>query len=193
MPRKPKTTDIRTEQGQQLARRLYDYPIRQLEKLSASEKASLLSNYTSLDEAEFNYVIEQVVAARRYERERIGWQAVPHDVAVLTIVAVTSLVDIRAGATAGVAILVLLESLFQFYFNQRLYRLLSGLVWLTYPAYAWLAYLLYRRGMEIVWVVIAVLLTWGGTFLLGALARIPGRLVYEARLKNAQEATGAKK
>ena len=187
MPRKPKAKDIRTEHGQQLARRLYDYPIRRLKNLTASEKASLLSEFTSLGEGEFDYVIQQIMAARRLEQERVGWQAVPHDIAVLTIVAVTSLVDIRAGAVAGVAVLALLESLFQYYFNQRLYRFLSGLVWLTYPAYAWLAYVLYRRGMELIWIVIAVLLTWGGTFLLGLLARIPARLYYEAHNKAAQE------
>jgi len=57
----------------------------------------------------------------------------------------------------------------------------------------WLAYLLYRRSMEIIWIAIAVLLTWGGTFLLGLLARIPGRLVYEARMKADQEAVQVKK
>ncbi len=193
MPRKPKADDIRTVQGQQLARRLYDYPIRRLESLAASEKASLLSEFSSLDETKFDYVVQQTVAAKRFEQERIGWQAVPHDIAVLTIVAVISLVDIRIGAVAGVAILVLLESLFQFYFDQRLYRFFSGLVWLTYPAYAWLAFVLYQRGMEIIWIVITVLLTWGGTFLLGMLARIPGRLVFEARIKNAKEAARLKK
>lgn len=193
MPQKGKAKDIRTAQGQQLARKLYDYPIHKLENLSADEMASLLAEFPSLGKAEFDYVIQQLVAAKSYEQERVGWQAVPHDIAVLTVVIVTALFDIRAGAVAGVAVLVLLESLFQFYFNQRLYRFLSALVWVTYPAYALLAYILYRRGYELIWIVAAVLLTWGGTFLLGLVARIPARLFYEARVKGRQEAAQRKK
>jgi hypothetical protein len=193
MPRKPIAKDIRTAQGQQLARRLYDYPVKRLENLTVEEKANLLSEFPSLGEAEFDYVVQQLITARRYEQERIGWQAVPHDIAVLTIVIMTVLSDIRTGAIAGVAVLVLLESLFQYYFNQRLYRYLSSLVWLTYPAYAVLAYILYRRGYEWTWIVLAVLLAWGGTFLLGLLARIPARLFYEAREKGKQEAAQRKK
>ena len=52
----------------------------------------------------------------------------------------------------SIALLVLLESLFQFYFDRRLYRYLSALVWLTYPAYLLLAYLLYRQGYELIWI-----------------------------------------
>lgn len=193
MPRRPKAQDIRTEQGQQLARRLYDYPVDRLLKINTTERASLLSEFPTLGEAEFDYVIQQLIAAKRYEQERVGWQAVPHDVAALTIVAVTSLADLRAGVVAGVAVLVLLESLFQYYFNPQLYRFLSVLVWLTYPAYAWLAYILYRRGFELVWIAVAVLFTWGGTFLLGLLARIPARLFYEAREKAAEDAVRLKK
>lgn len=193
MPQKQRVKDIRTAQGQQLARRLYDYPIKRLENITDEEKASLLSEFPSLSEAEYDYVIQQLVAAKRYEQERVGWQAVPHDIAVLTIVIVTVLSDIRTGAVAGVAVLVLLESLFQYYFNQRLYRYLSALVWLTYPAYAVLAYTLYKRGYDLSWIVLAVLLTWGGTFVLGLLARIPARLFYEAREKGKQEAEQRKK
>ena len=193
MPQKQRGKDIRTAQGQQLAWRLYDYPIQKLEKLTAAERASLLAEFPSLGEAEFDYVIQQIITARRYEQERVGWQAVPHDIAVLTIVIVATVADIRVAAVVGVAVLVLLESLFQYYFNQRLYRFLSALVWLTYPAYAWLAYILYRRGFNLTWIVTAVLLTWGGTFLLGLVARIPVRLFNEARRKGQQDAERQKK
>jgi len=172
---------------------LYDYPVDRLLKINTTERASLLSEFPTLGEAEFDHVVQQLIAARRYEQERVGWQAVPHDVAALTIVVVTSLADLRAGVVAGVAVLVLLESVFQYYFNQRLYRFLSALVWLTYPAYAWLAYILYRRGFELVWIAVAVAFTWGGTFLLGLLARIPARLFYEAREKATEDAARLKK
>ena len=175
--------DARTGQGQQLARRLYDYRIHQLEKISTAEKASLLEGLPLLGESEYAYVLQQVITAKRYEQQRVGWQAVPHDVAVLTMVIVTSLVDLRYGVVSGIAILVLLESLFQFYFDQRLYRFLSTLVWLTYPAYLLLAYVLYRRGLELTWIAVVLLLAWGGTFLLGLLARLPVRLILDVRKK----------
>lgn len=192
MPRKESKLDARLEQGRQLARRLYDYKIGQLESLSAEEASHLRSEFPLLSEAEFGDVLRQTIEAKRYQQERIGWQAVPHDVAVLVMVAVTSLADLRTGIVAGIAVLVLLESIFQFYFNRQLYRPLSTLVWLTYPAYAVLAYVLYRRGFAVLWIVVAVLLTWGGTFLLGALARIPVRLFGEARARAARDAAQRK-
>ena len=60
----------------------------------------------------------------------------PHDLAVLVLVVLTGLVNLRVGIIVSIALLVLLESLFQFYFDRRLYRYLSALVWLTYPAYS---------------------------------------------------------
>lgn len=192
MPRKIPRSEDRTEMGRELARRLYDYRLARLVNLGAAERASLQGEFPGLREAEFNYVLEQVIAAKRYEQERIGWQAISHDAAVLTIVAVTWLTDVRSGMIAGVAVLVLLESLLQFYFDRRLYRYLGALVWLTYPAYAVLAYLLYRRGTELAWIAAAVAFTWGGTFLLGILARLPVRLVLEAKARAAQEAARLK-
>ncbi|MGC8787647.1 MAG: hypothetical protein ACP5Q1_09520, partial [Anaerolineae bacterium] len=100
---------------------------------------------------------------------------------------VTRLLDLRAGIVAGIAILVLLESLFMLYFDRRLYRPLSTLVWLTYPAYALLAYVLYRRGLALHWIIAAVAFVWGGTFLLGMLACVPVRMMLNARLKAAEE------
>jgi len=192
MPQARSKQAARTEQGRQLARRLYDLKIGQLESLSGEEQARLLNEFPLLRKTEFQDVLRQVIEAKRYEQERIGWQAIPHDIAVLIMVGVTSLLDSRSGAVAGVATLVLLEGLFQFYFNRRLYRLLSTLVWLTYPAYALLAYVLYRRGFEITWIVMAVLLAWLGTFLLGMLARMPVRIILEARVKGSQEAARIK-
>lgn len=193
MPHKGKKTDARIEQGRQLARRLYDYKMSQLERLSAEDQANLLRDFPLLGEAEFRDVLRQVIEAKRYEQERIGWQAIPHDVAVLVTVAVTCLLDLRAGIVAGIAILVLLESLFIFYFNRKLYRPLSTLVWLTYPAYALLAYVLFRRGLALYWILAIVAFVWGGTFLLGMLARVPPRVMLNARLKAAEESARLRK
>ncbi|MBC7233550.1 MAG: hypothetical protein H5T68_09975 [Chloroflexi bacterium] len=193
MPRKGRKLDARTEQGRQLARRLYEYKVSQLERLSAEEQGNLLRDFPLLGETEFKDVLRQVIEAKRYEQERIGWQAIPHDVAVLVTVAMTCLLDLRAGIVAGIAILVLLESLFQFYFDRKLYRPLSTLVWFTYPAYALLAYVLYRRGFSALWIIAAVAFAWGGTFLLGMLARVPLRMILNARIKAAEESARLKK
>jgi hypothetical protein len=76
-------------------------------------------------------------------------------------------------------VLVLLEGLFQFFFNRQLYRALRVLVWLTYPAYLLFAYELYREGLTPVWIVLGVIMAWAGTFLLGMFARLPIRLILE--------------
>jgi len=182
MPSRAKV-NARTAQGRQLARRLYDYRLQQLEGLSEEEQARLREEFTLLSDAQFQDVLRQVIEAKHYERERVGWQAIPHDITVLVFVLVTSLFDLRAGIVAGIATLALLESIFQFYFNQRLYRPLSTLVWVTYPAYLLLAFVLYRRGFSPIWIAAAVVLAWGGTFLLGALMRIPVRMILEGRVK----------
>jgi len=190
--RKGSARQAHTEQGRELARRLYDYPLPQLEQLGPEEEARLRAEFTTLSVAELHDVVRQVIAAKRYEQEQVGWQAIPHDLAVLVLVAVTALLDLRTGVVAGVAVLVLLESIFQFYFNRQLYRPLSTLVWFTYPAYAMLAYVLYRRGMQLPWILAVVAMVWLGTFLLGAVARLPVRLVQNARAKGLQAAARRK-
>ena len=179
--------NAKLEQGRQLAGKLYDYRIAQLESLSVEEQAALQEQFPLLGEAEFQDVLRQVIEAKRYQQERVGWQATPHDVAVLALVIVTALLDLRAGVMVGIVTLAVLENIFQVVFNRQLYGILSLLVWLTYPAYAVLAYVLHQRGFEIIWIAAAVLLAWGGTFVLGALLRLPLRLILEARAKSAQD------
>lgn len=179
--------NAKLEQGRQLAGKLYDYRIAQLESLTMEEQAALQEQFPLLGEAEFQDVLRQVIEAKRYQQERVGWQATPHDVAVLALVTMTALSDLRIGVMVGIVTLAVLENIFQVVFNRQLYGILSLLVWLTYPAYAVLAYVLYRRGFEIIWIAGAVLLAWGGTFVLGALARLPLRLILEARAKSAQD------
>ncbi len=186
MPSKRPQSDARTEMGRNLARLLFDYKLRDLINLSPGEKARLQAQFPRLNEAEFNDIVTQVIDAKQYQQERVGWQAVPHDIAVVIFVAVTTLVNLRIGVIAGVGALVLLESLFQFYFYRPLYRYLSLLVWLTYPAYILLAYVLYQRGYEWVWILVIVALAWGGSFLLGIVARLPVRLILEAKARSSK-------
>jgi hypothetical protein len=183
-----KRSNARIRQGQDLARKIYERKIRELESLSDEEKAKLRGEFPLLSQAEFEDVIRQTIEAKRYHQERVGWQAIPHDVAVLILVITTAIFDLKIGIIACIAVLVFLESIFQFYFNRDLYRPLSTLVWLTYPAYLVFAYLLYREGYQVGWIAVGVVLASLGTFLLGGLARIPVRMILENRARGIQEA-----
>lgn len=177
----------RLEQGRALARELYDRSVRELESLGDEEKNRLRNTYPQLSRVEFDDVLRQVIEAKTQHQEHVGWQAIPHDIAVLLLVLTTALLDLRTGVIVGIAVLVLLESVFQFTFNRQLYRPLSALVWLTYPAYLLFAYVLYRRGYELVWIAVAVVLASIGTYILGALARLPVRIILENRARGQQE------
>jgi hypothetical protein len=177
----------RLEQGRALARELYDRSVRDLETLNAEEIARLRKAHPQLSKAEFDDVTRQVIEAKTQHQEHVGWQAIPHDIAVLVLVLTTALLDLRTGVIAAIAVLVLLESVFQFTFNRRLYRPLSTLVWLTYPAYLLFAYVLYLREYEIIWIAVAVLLASIGSYILGALARLPVRLILENRARGREE------
>ena len=159
-----------------------------MESLSDEEKVKLRGEFPLLSQAEFEDVIRQTIEAKRYQQERVGWQAIPHDVAVLILVITTAIFDLKIGVIACIAVLIFLEGIFQFYFNRDLYRPLSTLVWLTYPAYLVFAYLLYREGFQVLWIAIGVILASVGTFVLGGLARIPVRMILENRAKGIQEA-----
>ncbi len=183
MSAKKRTANRQTEQGRELARRLFELKLTDLDSLGPEERQRWLGEFPLLGPAEFDDVCRQVMEAKMFQQARVGWQGVPHDLAVLLLVVVTTFFSLQVGIIAAVAGLVFLESVFQVYFSQRLYRPLSLLVWLTYPSYLWFGYVLFRRGLGLLWVVLAVLLAWGGTFLLGAVARIPMHLFLGARAK----------
>lgn len=180
-------TSHRLQQGQDLARELYDRSVRALESLDDEEKARLRRAYPQLSAAQFDDVVRQVIDAKIQHQEVVGWQAIPHDISVLVLVFTTAVLDLKAAIIACIATLVLLESVFQFTFNRRLYRPLSTLVWLTYPAYLIFAYLLYQQGFSIPLIALGVILASLGTYLLGALARLPVRLIIEGRMQGKQE------
>lgn len=174
------------EEGRQLAHRLYRYELNELEKLPEDERERLRADFPQLSAAQFEDVLHQVITAKRQQQAQFGWQSIPHDLAAIVLVVTTSLVDLRAGLIAGVGVLVFLESLFMAFFDQRLYGPLSLSVWLTYPAYALLAYVLYGRGYAILEIAGAVLFAWVGLFLLGGLARVPLYLLRKERAEQRQ-------
>jgi hypothetical protein len=176
------------DEGKALARELYDLDLRELKALDLERKKALHAKYRRLTKAQFEDVLSQVVESKQLLQERVGWQAIPHDIAVLVLVLLTAIFDLRIGVIACIATLVLLEGIFQFAFNRALYRPLSTLVWVTYPAYLIFGYLLYRMGYSILWIVIGVLLASLGTYVLGTLSRLPVRLILENRARGREEA-----
>jgi hypothetical protein len=186
MSNKDSNEVAKLEQGRELARRLYDIKLGQLEKTNQQEQNAYLKDYPLLSLVEFNDVLRQVIEAKKAQQIQVGWFTIPHDVTVPVFVLATWLVDLRTGILAAVAILVLFESFFQAYFNPRIYPKLSLLVWLTYPAYILLGWVLYSRGFEWYWIVLAVAGAWGGIFLAGIIARIPMQLIMKARIEGAK-------
>ncbi len=178
------------DQGRALARKLYDLKLRQLQQIDEDQRKVYLADYPLLGEREFDDVRRQVIEARRMHQIRVGWLSVPHDLTVLVFVMATWLTDWRWGAIAAAITLVLFESLFQLYFNPQMYAGFSPLVWLTYPAYALLAWVLYTRHLEWYWIALAVVGIWGGTYLAGILARIPIQLYVKARVNGAKNKAG---
>ncbi len=178
------------DQGRNLARRLYDLKLRQLEQIDEKQRLDYLAEYPLLGEVEFDDVRRQVIEARRMQQMRVGWLSVPHDLTVLVFVLVTWLVDWRWGAVAAAVTLVLFESLFQIYFNPQMYSGFGILVWFTYPAYVLLVWVLYNRGLEWYWIALAVVGIWGGTYLAGIIARIPMQLYMKSRVSAARRKAG---
>lgn len=170
---------IETE-GRKLAGMLYDLPMPKLANPSNETLEQWRHEYPNLDRKTFDNILTKVKDARLYHQERVGWQAIPHDLTVILFVLGTVLFGLKTGIIIGIATLVFLEGLFQFIFVQKLYRPLSLLVWLTYPAYLVLAYYLYKQGFYWYLILAIVLAVWFGTFLLGQVARIPLRLLVGA-------------
>lgn len=170
------------DQGRQLARFLFDRKLVELQNITAEERSTFLKEYPLLGEGEFEDVRRQVIQAKTQQQALVGWQVLPHDISVLVLVIFTGLFwDVRIGIIAYIAVLVLTESIFQVTYSEKIYRPLSILGWLTYLAYIAFAVILYLQGYAWYWIILAVAIAWGGTFLLGALARIPMRLWIQAK------------
>jgi hypothetical protein len=174
------------DEGKALARELFDLSPRELESLGGERRDDLRTRYARLSDAQFEDVLSQVRESKLMLHKRVGWQAIPHDISVLVLVLAAAFFDLRIAIIACIAVLVLLEGIFQFTYNERLYQPLSALVWLTYPAYLVFGYLLYRMGYSIVWIAVGVLLAALGTYVLGVLSRLPVRLILESRARGRQ-------
>jgi hypothetical protein len=187
MSEKTSKDSPKLEQGRLLARRLYDFKIGQLEKFNEQDRKSYLAEYPLLGNTEYKDVLRQVIEAKKTEQIQVGWFTIPHDITVLVFVLVVFFTDLRTATVAGIGALVLFESIFQLVFNRRIYLQLSLLVWLTYPAYVLLGWVLYTRGMAWYWIALVVAGAWAGTFLAGIIARLPMQLIMQARVEAAKQ------
>lgn len=169
------------KEGRKFASMLYDLPFRELVNPSDADRKQWEKDFPKLERPSINNIIDQVREARLYQQERVGWQAIPHDLTVLLFVLGTVIFSLKVGIIIGIAALVFFESLFQFIFIRKYYRPLSFLVWLTYPAYIILGYYLYQQNYAWYWIAVAILGAWFGTFFLGNLARIPMKLIMKAK------------
>ena len=185
-------SDIETK-GRELASMLYDVPIQKLVNPDERTLDQWRKNFPELDRETFDHILAQVKDSRFDHQKRVGWQAIPHDLTVILFVLGTVLYGLRTGAIIGIAVLVFLEGLFLFIFVEKLYRPLSLLVWLTYPAYLVLAYYLYQQGFAWYLILAIVLAAWFGTFLLGQMARIPLRLLANAQQETQQKTSQNRK
>ena len=154
------------QQGRDLAAQMYDLKLPQLQDPGPELWSKWRADHALLSTTEIEDVLQQVRAARLEQQERTGWMAVPHDASVLVFVLVTWLFDLTAGIVAGVVSLIVLEAVCQQWFSHRWYRPLSMLVWLTYPAYVLLVFILRQRDYTLYSIAGIVAGAWAGTFLL---------------------------
>jgi len=172
---------------QKFAGMLYDLPMPKLINPDDRTLEQWRKDFSDLDQKTFNTILTQVKDARLSHQKRVGWQAIPHDLTVILFILGTILYGLKTGIIIGIAVLVFLEGLFLFIFVEKLYRPLSLLVWLTYPAYLVLAYYLYKQSYQWYLILTIVLVTWFGTFFLGQLARIPLQLLMNAKQEAQQK------
>lgn len=181
------------KKARELASQLFDLKLIDLEKMSEDQQKSWMAKYSMLSKREFEDIRQQVIQAKTSQQSQIGWQTIPHDLSVIIFCLVSVIFSLKVGLIAGVFLLILLESLFQVFYNPKLYQILGYSVWLTYPAYILLGYILLQRGLGL-WQIAGILvLAWGGTYLLGMLAAIPMQLYLKARAQTQQVNKGESK
>lgn len=177
---------LRLKQGKELARQLFDLKLTELELMHDDQKKEWMRKFNLLSIREFEDVRSQVIKAKTSQQSQIGWQVLPHDLSVLVFCLVSIFFSLKSGLIAGIFVLIMLESIFQVFFNQTLYKILGYAVWLTYPAYIFLGYVLYQRGF-IWWQIIGIIaLAWAGSFAMGAIAAIPMQLYLKERARSRQ-------
>ncbi len=164
-----------------LAAQLFDLKLFDLDRMDEEQKKEWMAKFSMLSPEEFEDVRQQVIKAKLSQQSQIGWQTLPHDLSVLVFCLVSIFISLKVGLIYGITILTMLVSLSQVYYNEALYKVLSYAVWLTYPAYIWLGYTLYQRGLPWWQILLIIALAWGGTYLLQTLLSIPMQMFLHTR------------
>lgn len=172
------------DKAKELTRELFDLKLNDLDKMDEDKKKELIAKYDMLSAKEFEYLRRKVLAERTNQDSRAGWLALPRDFALIVFCVVSVFSSLTIGLISGLITLVLLMSIFQVYYNEKLNRILAFTGMLTYAAYFLLGYSLLKDGLEW-WKAIGILLlAWGGTYWLSMLAAIPMQLYLKAREKS---------
>lgn len=159
------------QQGRDLAGKLFDLKLTALELMTEKEQDRWRSEYPGLSKRDFDDIRRQVIQAKMAQQSQIGWQVIPRDLAVIVGSLMSYFFDLKIGILAGVIALVVLEILFHSFYSPELYKVLSYVVWLTYPALILLA-LAIQRQYAIWWQLAGILVgVWAGSFLLSLLLR----------------------
>lgn len=177
------------QQARELAGKLFDQKIMDLETMGAEDIKRWMNEFPLLSLREFEDVLQQTIKAKLAQQSQVGWQVIPRDIAVIVFSVVSILSNLTAGIIAGVAVLILLGIFFNVYYSEKVNKLLSYTVWLTYPALILLGYHLIRGGL-VWWAGIAVVvLAWLISFVLDFIARMIffQYLKIKAQLKKPQE------
>jgi len=185
------TKEKKIQQGRDLAGKLFDLKLTALELMTEKEQDRWRSLYPGLSKREFDDIRRQVIQAKMAQQSQIGWQVIPRDLAVIVGSLASYFINLKAGLIASVAALTLLEILFHFFYNPKLYKVLSYAVWLTYPALILLA-LAIQNQFAIWWQLAGILVgVWAGSFLLSMLLRVALAAIF--REKKATKITKNKK
>jgi len=166
------TKNQKIQLGRDLASKLFDLKLTALELMSEKEQDRWRSEYPGLSKREFEDIRRQVIQAKMAQQSQIGWQVIPRDLSVITASLAGYLFNLKTGIIVGAATLIVLEILFRANYNDKLYKILSYVVWLTYPALILLALAIHRQYAGW-WQVGGILIgVWGGSFLLSTLLRL---------------------
>lgn len=164
--------DQKINQARELAGKLFDLKILDLELMKAEEQQRWMAQYPNLSRREFEDVRQQVIKAKTAHQSQIGWQVIPRDLAVIIFCLVSIVVNLSTGIVIGVAFLILFAPIFNIFYSERLNKILSYAVWFTYPALILLGYTLMRENYPW-WLAIGiVVLAWVISFILDFVARI---------------------
>ena len=182
-----KDNSAKQDKAKELAQELFELDIKELDDMDEDQKKEWRAKYNMLSKKEFDYLHRKVLAAKINRQSKAGWLTLPRDFATIVFCVVGSLVSLKIGLISGIAVLILFQSIFQVYYNPKLFQIFGLSRIITYPAYFLLGYSLVQNGSQ--WWQTAIILssTYFGSYLLNMVAAIPMQLYLKSRAESKQE------